>query len=135
MSLLPGILLPRIRFIDWLLQRKETVHLYMIPYTDEQKAAIKAQQDKYDEETRASGLAYEERLTFPVQGKFLFEVLPCTQYGRKSGQFTYFLYDCTDSEMSSIEGDFVDLNTLSSQEKAIEAGYKHAELLLFLLED
>ena len=135
MSLLPGILLPRIRFIDWLLQRKETVHLYMIPYTDEQKAAIKAQRDKYDEESKASGLAHEERLTFPVQGKFLFEVLPCTQYGIKSGQYTYFLYDCTDCELSSSEGSFVDCNTLSSQDKAIEAAYKHAEFLLFLRED
>ncbi len=135
MSLLPGIRLPKTGFVDWLLQRKETVHLHFTPYTDEQKAAIKAQNEKYDEEIKASGLAHEEKLIFPVQGKFLFEVIPCTQYGIKNGQYTYFLYDCTDTEMSSMEGEFIDLNTLSSREKAIEAAYKHAEFLLFLLED
>jgi hypothetical protein len=44
--------------------------LHFIPYTDEEKAAIKAQQNKYDEERKASGLAHEEILTFPFKVSF-----------------------------------------------------------------
>ena len=135
MSLLPGIRLPKTGFIDWLLGRKETIHLHFTPYTEEQKAAMEAHRKRVDEEIKNSGLAHEQKLTFPVQGKYLFEVVPCTHCNELNGKFTYFIYDCTETKLSALEGEFLDCNTLSSQEKAIEAGYKHAEWLIFLLED
>jgi hypothetical protein len=131
-SLLPGIRLPKIGFLDWLFNRKETVYLYFTPYTEEQKAELKARMDKCEHDRKNGGLAHEERSAPFIQGRYLFEVIPCTMYGKHNGDYTYFIYDCRDTELTSDDGDFLDCNTLSSYDKAVDAGYKHIEWLLSL---
>jgi len=132
MSLLPGVGFPKTGFFDWLLQRRETIHLYFVPYTEAEKAEQKARFEKCEHDRKYGGLLHKEKLSPFIQGRYLFEVIPCTMYDEKNGEYTYFLYDCSDTELSSSDGQFLDCNTLDSRDKAVAAGYKHIEWLLSL---
>lgn len=131
MSLLPGIRLPRTGFIDWLRGKKETINITFIPYTDEEKTAIESERQKFYDDRAISGFAHEETLTF-IQARYLFEVIPCTKRGMPDGNYTYFLYDCRETEVKAGCGEFLDCNTVKGRENASDAGYKHIEWLLSL---
>ena len=131
MSLLPGIRLPKTGFIDWLRGKREAKNITFIPYTDEEKAAIESERQSFYDDLAISGLAHEETLTF-IQAQYLFEVVPCTRRGMPNGNYTYFLYDCSGTELKAVHGEFLDCNTVKGRENASDAGYKHIEWLLSL---